>query len=271
MHMNDFAENTTRFRATDRLTRPMSIVPVAFTLGLCALASLGDEPAPTSQPAARNALVLPIRDEINNITYDSVKRRLQPVEEGGIDAVVFEMDTPGGALGTTLEICQLIKNLRDEGIRTYAWINDKAYSAGTIIALATDGIIMTRNAYIGDCMPIMMGPEGASAIPEDIEGKVFSPLEAELRDSARRGGYDIAMVMSFIQPDIELFWVENTETQERRFVTADQRNHLFGVKPDQGLLKGLFGSSNDQKEKGKTPFISDEKSTKKWRYVKQAE
>ena len=51
----------------------------------------------------------------------------------------------------------------------------------------------------------MIGPGGMpSAVPEDVEGKVTSPLVKELRDSIRRNGYTYEMVMALIQPEIEI-------------------------------------------------------------------
>lgn len=221
-----------------------------------------------------SALIIPIEDEITEITHDSIERRLEGVEAEDIPLVIFEMDTPGGALGPTLEICKMIRELRDDDVATYAWINKDAYSAGTIIALATDGIVMARNATIGDCQPIMITGAGASAIPEDIEAKATSPLLAELRHSARDGGYPLDMVLALIRPEMQIFWVENTETNERRFVDASGRNRLFGL-PD----LEYDDDEDDDDDKGRRSRrekaaevepIPDSKSTTTWRYVKEA-
>ncbi len=184
---------------------------------------------PQSAPAARlsRAALIPIRGEISEITLDSIERRLQRVRAEQIPLVIFELDTPGGALGPTLDICSEIKKLRDAGVRTAAWIHDEAYSAGTIIALATDGLIMSDNASIGSCQPITVTAQGAAPIPEGLEAKVISPLRAELRDSARRNGYSLDLVMGLILPDTQVYWMENARTGERRFVSAAVRDELL--------------------------------------------
>ena len=43
-----------------------------------------------------------------------MERRLDRVKAQSIRLIIFEMDTPGGALDATLKICQAIKTLRDD-------------------------------------------------------------------------------------------------------------------------------------------------------------
>lgn len=178
------------------------------------------------------AAIISIDDEITDITRDSIRRRFQEVRDQGIKLVVLELDTPGGMVSSTLEICNEIRRLQDAGVTIYSWVNDKAYSGGTIVALATNGIIMAPNATIGDSQMILVTPEGVSAVPEDLEAKRYSPLYAELRDSARRNGYNFDLLLAFVRPELEIYWIENTATQERRFVTAEKRNELLNPKPN---------------------------------------
>jgi len=74
------------------------------------------------------AAIVTIHDEINDITLVSMKRRVEEARTAGATIVVFEMDTPGGLVGSTLEICTFIKNLSD--LKTVAWVHPAAYSAG---------------------------------------------------------------------------------------------------------------------------------------------
>jgi membrane-bound serine protease (ClpP class) len=210
-------------------------VIAAGWLASAALLSASASPTGTQPfaeaPAGRfdRAVLIPIKDEITEITTDSVKRRIKQVRAERVPVVIFELDTPGGAGGPMLDICHLIKALRDDGVKTYAWVDSEAYSAGTIIALATDGILMSGNARIGDCKPIRMGEFGPEGLPESIEAKVTSPIMAELRDSARRNGYSWNLVQSLVREKVEPFWVVNASTGEKRFVTASERDTLFGI------------------------------------------
>lgn len=235
-------------------------VAALVTLATCLWAA-GEEaataPGDRSTGPFEQAFIVPVSGEITDITRGSIERRFERARNEGVPLVVLELDTPGGALGATLEICDIIKELRDEGMGVYAWVNNEAYSAGTIIALATDGIYMARNATIGDCQPIMIAPGGATPLPEGIEAKAVSPLLAELRDSARRNDYPWEMVLALIRPKMELYWVENAETGERRFVDPAERKKLFG----------LAGTSTGPAESGASDAGSDELSRTAWRDV----
>jgi len=246
---------------TDR-TRTVSVMPPS------------SGPASASRPASfERAMVILIKDEITDVTKESIRRRLEKAKSDKTPLVVIELDTPGGALGATLDICDMIKELRDEGVSVYAWINKQAYSAGTIIALATDGIVMARNATMGDCQPILVTGLEVGAVPEDINAKLTSPLLAELRDSARRNGYNLNMVFSLIRPEMQMFWVENVETGERRFVETHERDILFQLpeaeEPQTGAKSSDDKSSAKDRGRRAEP-VPDTKSKTAWRYVKKA-
>jgi membrane-bound serine protease (ClpP class) len=114
---------------------------LAFLLGTLAAsvaATAAPEQAPIrAVPASRQAntvAVLPVHGEIDRITLRSLERRLREASQLGAGAVVLDIDTPGGEMLATLDICHLIRTRAPAN--TVAWINPKAFSAGTIIALA---------------------------------------------------------------------------------------------------------------------------------------
>ena len=185
--------------------------------------------APAGIPASRQAsdiAVITISGPIDGVTHQSIERRLKAAEAAGADAVVFEIDTPGGLADAALNICALIKQ---SPIRnTVAWIHPQAYSAGTLIALACREIVMSPGARMGDCAPIV---PGLIPLPAAERAKAESPLLAEVVDSARRSGYDERLAMSFIAVDIEIWLVENRETGDRLFVDRAEYRTLFGDEP----------------------------------------
>ena len=131
-----------------------------------------------------------------------------------------------------------IKNLSD--VHTVAWIHSKAFSAGAIIAMACDEIVMSSRSTLGDSQPIIIGPGGAGALPDDLEAKMTSPLIEEVRDSARRNHYDMDLCLALIRPEMEIFCVRNTETDKHDFVDRAQRDELFGIEPTEGGLDPAF-------------------------------
>ena len=180
----------------------------------------------------QTAFVVPIRGEISDIMRDSIARRLEQARSKGAKTIIFEMDTPGGLVTSALDICRIIKKLPDEGIRTVAWVHDDAYSAGAMISVACQQIVMTNTSHIGDCAPIMYAPgAGVQEMPAAERAKAESPVLAEVRDSANRNGYNHLLLRAMVTVGEEVWWVENVQTGERRFVNAAEKAELFGEKP----------------------------------------
>ena len=184
-----------------------------------------DVETPGAEPARQRGVLIPISGEISDVTFESIKRRVEQATQQDVDAIVFEIDTPGGYVTSALDICDYIKNLGD--VKTVAWVNTQAYSAGSMIAVACDEIVMARASVLGDCGVILGGPTGPQEVPEAIRAKAESPVLEQFRDSAARHGYDVLLCESMVVKEYEVWWVENTETGKKRFVTTDTKDELI--------------------------------------------
>ena len=228
--------------ATGRDHRRGMTIRAAFAgLAVVCAASLASPATADVPPIKSLAAVVPIEGEINDIVRDSVSRRLDEARKLGAGTVIFEMNTPGGAVSSALEICRLIKGLPDE-VRTVAWVKPEAYSAGAMISVACDRIYMSDHGVIGDCAPIMLTPEGVSAPEGTVRAKVESPILQEFRDSAQRNGYDPLLCRAMVVTEVEVWWIENAELGTRRFVTTDEKKKLVddaGEKPAWKLVESF--------------------------------
>ena len=128
--------------------------------------------------------------------------------------------TQVGLLPSTFEMRGYIRKLDGQ---TVAWINPTAHSGGAIVAISCNEIVMARSSRIGDAQVIFGNPLGAEAVPEDLKAKVTTPVLAEVRASAQLRGYDQVLCEAFIEPDREVWWMENTETGERDFVFREEK------------------------------------------------
>ncbi len=191
------------------------------------------QPAETASPPARTAVpayrqantiaVLTIHGPIDKVTLSSLDRRVQRAMQDGAEAVVLDIDTPGGGLEPTLDICHLVRN--DAPPNTVAWVNPKAYSAGTIIALACREIVVSPSGTFGDAAPISpFGP-----IPLTERAKVESPILSEVIDSARRNHYDEKLVQAFVSVGVELWLIEHKVSGERIFVDRREYEMVMGA------------------------------------------
>jgi len=210
---------------------------------------------PAAVPSARQAssvAVITIEGMIDQVTVDSIERRLNEANAAGHDGVVFEIDTFGGQAAAALEICEIIKG--SPITKTTAWVRPKAYSAGTFIALACNEIVIAPNGTIGDCAPVL---PGMIPIPAAERAKIESPLLEEVMDSAARNGYDAKLLISFVAVDMELWLVRHRESGRYRFVDRTEYRKLFEEEPPEDIrMQGSGGiPTGDQQFEEGNPAI----------------
>lgn len=223
----------------------------------------GDASAPPSSvavPAVRqadNLAVITIKGEIDAVTSASVQRRLKQAEEAGADAIVIELDTPGGAVGAVTEITGALKS---SNLHTIAWVRDDAYSGGAIIAIACDEIVVSSNATMGDAGIItMLGFQ--EGIPANERAKITAPLIAEVVDSARRHGYDEVLVQSFLTLGVETWQVRDKQTGRSYFLTEREYRALFDEAPPRDAEPFMAsGGEIDLRESGEKLYSDDAES-----------
>jgi len=95
--------------------------------------------------------------EIDGIITDSqfgasrakVLEALEQVEHISARAAVVRINSPGGTVGTSQEIHQAIRNLREKGIPVVAALGDVAASGGVYVAVAADKIVSNPGTITG--------------------------------------------------------------------------------------------------------------------------
>jgi membrane-bound serine protease (ClpP class) len=192
--------------------------------------------APLKMSGSNRGVIITITDEISDVTTESIKRRVEDALDKGADTVIFEIDTPGGYVTSALDICNYIKNLTH--VKTIAWVHDEAYSAGSMISVACDEIVMSPASSLGDCGVILGGPTGAEEVPEGLRAKAESPVLAQFRDSATRNDYDRLLCEAMVIKEREVYWIEHTKTGERKFVDASDKRKLVD---DGGSKRKVLG------------------------------
>jgi membrane-bound serine protease (ClpP class) len=121
-----------------------------------------------------------------------IERSLAEARAANAAAVILDIDTPGGRVDAAQRI---VKALQDAEIPTYALVNPHAFSAGAMIALATDRVYMRPGSVIGAATPVT--GEGQTA-PE----KIVSAMRAEMRSLAERRGLDPRIAEAMVDETI---------------------------------------------------------------------
>jgi membrane-bound serine protease (ClpP class) len=167
-------------------------------LSLCAFFSS----SPVRGAGPLKVFVIPIAGEVDPSMAAFLKRAIRDAASRPEDIYVLEMDTFGGRVDSALQMVDALLDTR--GARTIAYIKNKAISAGALIALACNELVMRPHTTIGDCAPITYSGEG----PRMMGEKFQSPLRAKFRTLARRNGYPEVLAESMVSADMEVYRVE---------------------------------------------------------------
>ncbi len=139
----------------------------------------------TAQDTAPRVLVIELANDINPVTADYVIDGIERAEEDGYDAVVIELDTPGGLDSAMRDI---IKKELEASIPVIVYVapqGSRAASAGAFITLAADVAAMAPNTNIGSSTPVAVG---GGEIPSDLRRKVINDAAAYARELAETHG-----------------------------------------------------------------------------------
>jgi len=123
-----------------------------------------------------------------------VERVIEDAEANEVDAIVFEIDTFGGRVDAATVIRDAIL---DSEALTIAFINKRAISAGALISLACDKIVMAQAATMGATTPV----DGSGTKASD---KVTSYMRAEMRATAERTGRDAKIAEAMVDERVDI-------------------------------------------------------------------
>lgn len=169
-------------------------------LFLLALGLLGTPAAALAQEK-RPAIVYvaPIEGVIDLGLAPFVQRVLDEAQEAGAAAVVLEINTFGGRVDAAVQIRDALLNSK---VRTVAFVNKRAISAGALIALAAESLVMAGGGTIGAAAPVQMGRPGAAAQP--AAEKTVSYIRKEFRATAESRKRPPLIAEAMVDADVEI-------------------------------------------------------------------
>jgi len=145
--------------------------------------------------AGKKILETPIEGTIDLGLAPFVERIVE--KAGPDDIVILEINTFGGRLDAAVRIRDALISSRAP---TVAFIHPRAISAGALISLACDTIVIAPGGTIGAATPVTQEPGGEM---KQASEKVVSYMREEMRSTAeekkRRGDIAAAMVDSDVE------------------------------------------------------------------------
>jgi membrane-bound serine protease (ClpP class) len=137
------------------------------------------------QETTPRVLAVELENDINPVTQDYVVDAIERGEEEGYNAVVIELDTPGG-LDSSMRA--IIKKELEADVPVVVYVappGSRAASAGAFITLAADVAAMAPGTNIGSSTPVAVG---GGEIPTDLRRKVVNDAAAYARELAELHG-----------------------------------------------------------------------------------
>ncbi len=165
--------------------------------GLLLVAAVGASrilPAQTARPVV---YVVPIDGVIDLGLAPFLARTISEAEQAGAAAVLLDINTFGGRVDAAVAMRDTLLNAP---MRTIAFVNPRAISAGALLALATETIVMSSGGTIGAAMPVVSGAGEAQAADE----KSVSYLRKEFGATAERRGRPATFAEAMVDVDVEI-------------------------------------------------------------------
>lgn len=129
---------------------------------------------------------LKIDGAIGPVANELLVSALEQAEENNAEALVIEMDTPGGLLKTTRMMCKTILASRIPVVVYVSPSGARAGSAGVFITLASHVAVMAPGTNIGAAHPVGLGGIGGSDSSGVMEGKITNDAAAFARTLAEQ-------------------------------------------------------------------------------------
>ncbi|HWB53296.1 MAG TPA: ATP-dependent Clp protease proteolytic subunit [Tepidisphaeraceae bacterium] len=155
-----------------------------------------DRPNRQGAPYLRVPVIGDIGDEV---TVDSIRTALTEARQYHPKFVLLIIDSNGGRVDTTQDICALITDPTNK-FKIVACVT-KAYSGAAMIAMACKDIFMMPGSVIGAAVPLKFTPHG----PRDIQAKIASAIEAKQRTYVTAAGHDDLLLRGMMEINLPIY------------------------------------------------------------------
>ncbi len=172
---------------TNFFLTPMRLLAVSCLAVTTASSALAI-PAAAQQTVVR----VPVTGDVEMGLAPFIERTLREAAATGAAAVVLDIETPGGRVDAAERITSAIS--RSE-VPVYAYVNMHAYSAGAMIALSAERVLMRVGSVMGAVTPV----DGSGTKASE---KMVSAMRARMRALAEARGLDPAIAEAMVDEEL---------------------------------------------------------------------
>jgi membrane-bound serine protease (ClpP class) len=186
----------------------LAVVLCPVALGWAVAAEPNASSVPTAGPKEAKAAVIPCKGFVDRALFESVRRRSEMAMTAGTDYLIYEISTYGGLVDAADNIAKYFIQTVGDRAQTVAYVTTEAISAGALISVSCNDIIMRKSTTIGDCAPISMGGTLEGVEREKSE----SFIRATFQRAAEANGYPALLLQAMVTMQIEVWRVRNLRT-----------------------------------------------------------
>lgn len=177
------------------------------------------------------------KDLMNKHAFKFWRRVLERVNNENARAVVFDLDTPGGLAMDTADL--IMVQMQKLKVPSFSFVNQKALSAGALVATGTDAIYMHPVSSIG-AAALVSG--GGGEIPDIMRKKIESAFDAFVRSVAESKGHNPDVIRAMMFED-EYFDFGEVQVEQGKLLTltATEAATVYEGKPllAKGIVKDI--------------------------------
>lgn len=182
-------------------SRVLTLLPLLFVLvsligaakPVSVAAQAGDAGASSAGAAGPAVYIVPVKQTVESGLQAFLERAFKEAAEAKAERIVLVLNTFGGAVTSAEEIGELV---RGSEIPTTAFVEGKAVSAGTYIALNADQIVMQPGSVIG-AAAVVNGSGDLIDNPKTISFWTQTMMEA-----AKLNGRDPEIAAAMVNKDV---------------------------------------------------------------------
>ena len=207
-------------------TRRLGLWVICLLIGLTML--IVPTVQATSNSSGGATHIIPIEGMIDPGNAMFIERSYREAIEAGAEVIIFEVNTNGGLLDPAIDIKDIILH-SPRNVTTMTFVNSRAISAGALIAMAGQPLIMAPGGTIGAAEPQTLDGERAPDKP-------MAAWLAEMEGVARATGRDpqVAAAMADVYTVVEGF------SEEGNLLVLDSQQAL-----ELGIADYIFRSRSE--------------------------
>ena len=221
-------ESCKKIAPVARAARPSLLPRIACgTMLAAAFAAYAQDP-PRAATDYGTVGYVEIDDIIDRFQNRYLARVIELARAENIDTLLVRIDTDGGEVHHARTMFKRILDLEAAGIRTVAFIDFRAISAGALIAYAHEEVYLSETASIGDIGVVFQSPDGEiKYAPEKFETVVRTLLV----QAAEQRGWNRGMLLKMTAHKQSLYRV-TLPGASVHFVIEDDLPEFLARHPD---------------------------------------